>query len=198
MPNRVGLRGQPCRTPNPSCARSTRAARYLHAHVSAIIQRLDAGQHLAMNALALQCGPQQWVLYAIIGLLKVYKSCKQGLLLRFGPVNEMAQGEQLVLCGEAWTKASLAGRTQAVGLGPMRLLWMAAYNLQSGSPTAMGQQTKHSCEFSIKKPIAELFKILKTFSGEPCTSLICSTSVYSPSPASLSFLIAGIRILIMT
>ena len=29
----------------------------------------------------------------------------------------MAQGEQLVLCGEAWTKASLAGRTQAVALG---------------------------------------------------------------------------------
>ena len=72
-----------------------------------------------MNALALQCGPQQWVLYAIIGLLQVYKSCKQGLLLRFGPVNEMAQGEQVVLCGEPWTKASLAGRTQAVGLGPI-------------------------------------------------------------------------------
>ena len=47
-----------------------------------------------MNALALQCGPQQWVLYAIIGLLEVYKSCKQGLLLRFGPVNEMAQGRR--------------------------------------------------------------------------------------------------------
>ena len=72
-----------------------------------------------MNALALQCVPQQWVLYAIIGLLEVYKSCKQGLLLRFGPVNEMAQGEQLVPCGEPWTKASLAGRTQAVGLGPI-------------------------------------------------------------------------------
>ena len=72
-----------------------------------------------MNALVLQCGPQQWVLYAIIGLLEVYKSCKQGLLLRLGPVNEMAQGEQLVLCGEAWTKASLAGRKQAVGLGPI-------------------------------------------------------------------------------
>ena len=86
-----------------------RCARYFHAYVSAIIQRLDAGQHLAMNALALQRGLQQLVLYAIIGLLDVYKSCKQGLLLRFGPVNEMAQGEQLVLCGEAWTKASLAG-----------------------------------------------------------------------------------------
>ena len=39
--------------------------------------------------------------------------------MRFGPVNELAQGEQLVLCGEAWTKASLAGRTQAVALGPI-------------------------------------------------------------------------------
>ena len=90
-----------------------------------------------MNALALQCGPQQWVLYAIIGLLEVYKSCKQGLLLRFGPVNEMAQGEQLVLCGEpAWQGA----RKPLVSAQlTMRLLRMAAYNLQSGSPTAMGR-----------------------------------------------------------
>ena len=80
------------------------------------------------------------MLYAIIGLLEVYKSCKQGLLLRFGPVNEMAQGEQMVLRGEAWTKASLAGRTQAVALGPIDNAAVEdGCNLQSDSPTAMGR-----------------------------------------------------------
>ena len=67
---------------------------------SAIIQRLDACQHLAMNALALQCGPQQWVLYAIIGLLEVYKSC----LWQFdGKAQAQAQaqaGMSLILLGD--------------------------------------------------------------------------------------------------
>ena len=53
------------------------------------------------------------MLHADIGLSKVHEGCKQRLLLESGPVNELAQSKQLMLCGHTWPEARLARRSQA-------------------------------------------------------------------------------------
>ena len=58
------------------------------------------------------------VLHAVIGLSKVHEGCKQRLLLESGPVNEVAQSKQLMLCGHTWPEARLARSSQASFLSP--------------------------------------------------------------------------------
>ena len=58
------------------------------------------------------------MLHAVIGLSKVHEGCKQRLLLESGPVNEVAQSKQLMLCGHTWPEARLARSSQASFLSP--------------------------------------------------------------------------------
>ena len=58
------------------------------------------------------------MLHAVIGLSKVHEGCTQRLLLESGPVNEVAQSNQLMLCGHTWPEARLARSSQASFLSP--------------------------------------------------------------------------------
>ena len=58
------------------------------------------------------------MLHAVIGLYKVHEGCKQRLLLKSGPVNEVAQSKQLMLCGHARPETCLARGSQASFFSP--------------------------------------------------------------------------------
>ena len=59
------------------------------------------------------------MLHAVIRLCKVHEGCQQRLLLKSGPVDEVAQSKQLMLCGQAGPKACLARGSQASFFSPV-------------------------------------------------------------------------------
>ena len=58
------------------------------------------------------------MLHAVIGFSEVHEGCEQRLLLKSGPVNEVAQSKQLMLCGHARPEARLARSSHASFLSP--------------------------------------------------------------------------------
>ena len=109
----VGLRGQPCRTPTLAVPL---APELLQTFMLMDPPAYNDCQCPAMHPLALQRRPEQRVLHAVIGLLKIHKGCEQGVFLKFGA--EMTQGKELMLCGHVGTESGLARVSEPTILKP--------------------------------------------------------------------------------
>ena len=71
-----------------------------------------------MHPLALQGCPKQWVLHAATSPFEIHKGCEEGLFLELGAVDEMTQGEELVLCGHGGTESGLSQGSEPTLLRP--------------------------------------------------------------------------------
>ena len=112
-PNRVALRGHPCRNPMEGVLAAPSDSVDPHGEQAPIIQGLYGAQHGALHPQLTKEIPKQLPLYLVICRFEVHKAEIQWRLEASVLVNDVLQHKCLMDGAVPWPVACLSGRSEA-------------------------------------------------------------------------------------